>query len=29
MEIAERKKFDLLIANHCLGRVNWKAEDDQ
>lgn len=29
MEIAERKKFDLLIANHCLSRVNWKAEDDQ
>jgi hypothetical protein len=29
MEITERKKFDFLLANHCINRVGWNPNDDQ
>lgn len=29
MEIAERKKFDFLLVNHCMNRIAWNPNDDQ
>ncbi len=29
MEITERKKFDFLLINHCINRVNWNTNDSE